>query len=634
MDSIVVGTAGHVDHGKTVLVKRLTGVETDRLKEEKERGISIELGFAPLKLSSGRQLGLVDVPGHERFIRHMLAGVAGIDLVMLVIAADEGVMPQTREHLDIIDLLQVKKGIIVITKSDLVDKDWLELVMEEVREAVQGSVLADAPLVTVSSVTGEGIPALLEVLDQVAAETPLRTGGGKVRLPVDRVFTITGFGTVVTGTLWSGKINTGDNLQLLPEDINVRVRNLQVHSNQVNAATAGERVAVNLAGIETENIQRGSVLMTPGYLTPSQKLDLHLHLLPSAGKPLKHHSRVRFHLGTSETFGRIVLLDREELAPGETSFAQIMMEAPVVAARQDHYVIRSYSPTHTIGGGVVVDPLPPKHKRYQPHEIEALETRLHGSPEELVLQLLEGKQIISDKSDLAKQTGLGQPELEEALKSLLGEKQIIAFSYDNDTYLLSTSNYKYFLEQVLDVVGGYHSQYPLRPGMPKEELRSRKFPAFNGKLFNGLLQAWELDGKIITQGTYVAVPGFESQPEEKLRYQLEEAENMFKNTGFQPPAWSEIKEKYHWTEEVAEELQRYLLRREVLVKVGDDLLFHSEAVEKAKAIITNHLSSTANIQLGEVRDLLNSSRKYILPLLEYFDQIKFTKRVGDKRILF
>ncbi|MHB1126793.1 MAG: selenocysteine-specific translation elongation factor [Bacillota bacterium] len=633
MDSIVVGTAGHVDHGKTVLVKKLTGIDTDRLKEEKDRGISIELGFAPLKLASGRQLGLVDVPGHERFIRHMLAGVAGIDLVMLVIAADEGVMPQTREHLDIIDLLQVKKGIIVITKSDLVDEDWLELVSEEVREAVQGTVLAEAPLVAVSSITGEGIPNLLEALDTVAAETPLRAGGGKVRLPVDRVFTITGFGTVVTGTLWSGKINTGDNLQLLPENINVRVRNLQVHSLQVGETTAGQRVAVNLAGIETENIERGSVLLTPGYLTPSQRLDLYLNLLPSA-KPLKHHARVRFHLGTSEAFGRLVLLDREELAPGEACFAQILTEVPVVAARQDHYVIRSYSPAHTIGGGLVVDPTPPKHKRFQLQEIKALETRLQGSPEDLLLQTLLRKQGIISKTDLTRQMGLGEQEMDEAQRFLLGEQQIVAFSYEGDEYLLSTSQNDQFLEQVTELLGAYHRQHHLRPGMPKEELRSRKFPSLTGKNFNGLIQFWELAGKVTIQGNYMAVPGFIPQPEEKLRSQMEETERIFKEAGFQPPAWSEIKEKFQWPEEVAEELQRYLMRREVLVRVAEDLLFHCEAVEKAKAIIASHLASAGSIQLGEVRDLLNSSRKYILPLLEHFDQVKFTKRVGDKRILF
>jgi selenocysteine-specific elongation factor len=350
MQRIIIGTAGHVDHGKTVLTKRLTGVDTDRLKEEKKRGISIELGFAPLTLPSGIKVGLVDVPGHERFIKNMLAGIAGIDLVLLVIAADEGVMPQTREHLDIINLLEVKKGIVVVTKTDLVDAEWLELVKGEIEEVLKGTVLEHAPVVPVSALTGQGIPQLLEVIDRMALETPPKLITGKMRIPIDRVFTITGFGTVITGTLWSGRLKAGETVEILPRELTARVRNIQVHGEKVSEATAGQRVAVNLAGVETEEVFRGDVLAEPGLLTASHRIDVKLTLLKHINIALEQRVRVRIHHGTREVLGRVNLLDREELLPGENCFCQLVLETPLMALRGDHFVIRSYSPMLTKSG--------------------------------------------------------------------------------------------------------------------------------------------------------------------------------------------------------------------------------------------------------------------------------------------
>ncbi|MDD4170142.1 MAG: selenocysteine-specific translation elongation factor, partial [Desulfotomaculaceae bacterium] len=414
MKHLIIGTAGHVDHGKTALVKAMTGVDTDRLKEEKERGISIELGFTSLELPSGRKAGIVDVPGHERFIKHMLAGAGGFDLVLLVIAADEGVMPQTREHLDIIQLLQVKKGVVVLTKADLVDEEWLELVTEEVREFLQDTVLEKAPLVTVSAVTGQGIAALLELLDHVAEETESKTAAGTPRLPVDRVFSVTGFGTVVTGTLVAGQLRVGDMVKVQPAGLTARVRSLQVHGKKVEVAGAGQRVAANLAGLEVEQVSRGSVVAGTDSLVPSHRLDVHLLLLDSADRPLKNRERVRFHIGSGETLGRVVLLDREELAPGATAYAQVELEEMVAAVKGDRFVIRSYSPLWTIGGGTVIDAAPGrKHKRFRSEVLGALATRERGTPEEILEHYLRDNATLPEIADVAAGTGLQVSEVKE-----------------------------------------------------------------------------------------------------------------------------------------------------------------------------------------------------------------------------
>ncbi len=372
MKRFIIGTAGHIDHGKTTLVKALTGVDTDRLKEEKQRGISIDLGFAPFKLPGGQKAAIVDVPGHERFIRHMLAGAFGIDMVLLTIAADEGVMPQTREHMDIIELLGVDKGLVVITKKDLVDEEWMLLMEEEISEYLKGTILDGAPLMAVSAVTGEGIPDLLAAIENIAQQVQERSAEGYARLPIDRVFTIAGFGTVVTGTLWSGKINSGDTLELMPGGLQVKVRNLHVHNDKVNTAYAGQRVAVNLQGIELAEVRRGDLLATPGVLAPSYRIDARLRLLKSSKRSLSNWNRIRFHLGTDETMGRVVLLDRDQLNAGEEALVQLVMEKPVVAYQGDRFVIRYYSPVTTIGGGVVIDPRAPKQKRFREDVLEEL----------------------------------------------------------------------------------------------------------------------------------------------------------------------------------------------------------------------------------------------------------------------
>jgi selenocysteine-specific elongation factor len=422
---LVIGTAGHIDHGKTTLVKAITGIETDRLKEEKQRGISIELGFAPFTLPSGQKAAIVDMPGHERFIRHMVAGAFGIDMVLLTIAADEGIMPQTREHMDIIELLNVRKGIVVITKTDLVDEEWLMLMEDEIRQYIDKSILKGAPLIPVSAVSGQGLDELMAAIEAMAAEVQEKPVFGYARLPIDRVFTMPGFGTVVTGTLWSGQIQQGDTLELMPVQRPVRVRTLQVHNEKVATAYAGQRVAVNLQGIDVAEIRRGYLLASPGYLTPSYRVDVRLRLLPSSPRNLKNWNRVRFHLGTDEALGRIVLLDRDEQQPGEEAYAQIVLEKPIVAYKGDPFVIRYYSPVTTIGGGTIIDANAPKQKRFKEEVLEQLATKEEGSLYELLLQEMHSQpEHPLTLAELTKKIGAKEEDIKNEIIQLLDDEQI------------------------------------------------------------------------------------------------------------------------------------------------------------------------------------------------------------------
>lgn len=633
MKHLIIGTAGHVDHGKTALVKAMTGVDTDRLKEEKERGISIELGFTSLTLPSGRKAGIVDVPGHERFIKHMLAGAGGFDLVLLVIAADEGVMPQTREHLDIIQLLQVKKGVVVLTKADLVDEEWLELVTEEVRDFLKDTVLEKSPLITVSTVTGQGINTLLELLDRVAEETEAKTDAGPPRLPVDRVFSITGFGTVVTGTLVAGQLRIGDVIKVQPAGLTARVRSLQVHGEKVDVAGAGQRVAANLAGLEVEQISRGSVVAGIDNIVPSNRLDVRLLLLKSAGRPLKNRSRVRFYIGAGEALGRVVLLDREELEPGAMAYAQIELEEMVAAVKEDRFVLRSYSPMQTIGGGTVIDATPGRrHKRFRSEVLDALATREKGTPDEIFEHYLSGNSLLPEMTDVAAGTGLQLPEVKELALKLAQEDRVKIISGDGKAYLVSSDVYWRWsgeLEQMLD---SYHREYPLREGYPKVELRSRKFSSLNNKVFQFLLNSLEKDGKIRCTAQAVGLPAFTSGTAPGHAELIKKILSEMSGNGFQPPAWPELITAHGMDEDTGLELLQYLLRAGELVKVGENLYFPRETLRAAREHVAEYLREKGEISVGELRDLLQTSRKYALPLLEYFDKERLTRRVGDKRL--
>lgn len=635
MQRIIIGTAGHVDHGKTVLTKRLTGVDTDRLKEEKERGISIELGFAPLTLPSGTKVGLVDVPGHERFIKNMLAGIAGIDLVLLVIAADEGVMPQTREHLDIINLLEVKKGIVVVTKADLVDEEWLELVQSEIGEVLAETVLEEAPIVPVSSFTGKGIPQLMEIIDNMAQETPPKAVTGKMRIPVDRVFTITGFGTVITGTLWSGRLKVGDTVEILPQELNARVRNVQVHGTKVTEATAGQRVAVNLAGVEIEEISRGDVLAEPGLLEPTYRIDVKFSLLKHPEFAIEQRTRVRVHHGTREVLGRVNLLDREELLPGENCFCQIVLETPLMALRGDHYVVRSYSPMITIGGGIIVEPLPMRHKRYKDEIMKNLEVKFQGDPKDLVIQTISEDQVgLVTIKEIAARTGLEETSIKEQLNILDQSGEVVSVSGEGSTYYFLKEQESHWLEKIDKRLADYHEKYPLRLGMPKEELRSRDFSYITGKIFNLIVEYWIDRDEIKGQNQNLAIRDFKVQITPQIEKAISLIEEGLLEEPFSPPGWEELAERAGLSGEIKNEMFAWLLNNQRIIKISDEVILHSKAFSDAKEMIGSYIKGHGSIQLAQTRDLLKTSRKYALPLLEYLDQVKFTRRKGDLRILF
>lgn len=631
MKHLIIGTAGHVDHGKTTLVKALTGIDTDRLREEKERGISIELGFAYIQLPGGKRAGLVDVPGHERFIKNMLAGVGGIDMVLLVIAADEGIMPQTREHLDIVQLLQVERGVVALTKVDMVDGEWIEMVREEVKEYLKNTFLADAPLVEVSAVTGRGLEELKNVLAGVAGEVTERITSGPTRMPVDRVFSITGFGTVVTGTLVAGSFGVGDNVEVMPQGLAARIRSVQVHGEKVERAMAGQRSAVNLTGLEVEQVPRGSVLATPGSLTPSYRMDVKLSLLDSA-RALKNRARVRVYLGTAEILGRVILLDREELEPGGAAYAQLELEEVAVAAKGDRFVIRSYSPMRTIGGGKVIDPAAKKHKRMRKELIEALITRERGTPRELVEQYLENRRALLVPEEISGGVRLEVNEIIPALDELVKCGLVARLPFEGVVYYSAAEVYRRWSREVIELTGSYHKQYPLREGFPKEELRSKKFAGVGQKQFQALLLGMEREGLIKTGANSVALAGFEPNPGQALSKVIGALDNLYLKQGFQPPAWSEAVKKQGLPQAQAMEILHYLLRRGKLIKVADDIYFHPEVLAGAREKTLAFLREKGQISVGEARDLLGTSRKYALPLLEYFDREKLTRRVGDVRM--
>ncbi len=616
-----------------MLIKALTGVDTDRLKEERERGISIELGFAYLKLTNGQTVGIIDVPGHERFIKNMLAGVGGIDIVLLVIAADEGVMPQTREHLDIIQLLKVDRGVVVITKKDLVDEEWLEMVIEDICDFVKGTALENAPLVSVSAIKGDGLDELLQVINQltVEAEQQAKKYHGPPRLPVDRVFTITGFGTVATGTLLSGQINTGDSLQIYPAGGVYRVRNIQVHGHKVPIAEAGQRVAINLSGLETAVLERGRVLAAPGSLQPTHRLDVKLQYLASAPKPLKNRARVRVYLGSAELLGRVILLDREELEPGTEAFIQLQMEEPVASARGDHMVLRSYSPMRTIGGGVVVDPTAIKHKRYREELIKALNTAEKGTPGELLEQYLAANARLCTKDDLVAGTGLTAETVMDALSDLLEQGEAVELAYEGEKTYLSVQVLVKWEDKLKQALAEYHKKFPLREGYPKEELRSRLFPALSNKHFQMMLLGLEQTGCLDLQANSVATGGFTPKPSSAQSTAIKQLEELFLANPYQPPGWIEAVQEVGLTKD-EQEVLNYLLNRGTLVKVADGMFFHQRALVEILALVKKHLAEKGELMLGELRDLLQTSRKYALPLLEHMDKEKITRRVGDKRV--
>ncbi|MBW1783968.1 MAG: selenocysteine-specific translation elongation factor [Deltaproteobacteria bacterium] len=631
MKQIILGTAGHIDHGKTSLIKALTGIDTDRLKEEKARGITIELGFAHLKLPGGKRLGIVDVPGHEKFVKNMVAGATGIDLVALVIAADEGVMPQTREHLEICQLLKVKHGLVVLTKIDMVETDWLELVREDVSEYLSESFLADAPIVEVSSTTGEGLEELIQTLDQLVEQIPERDTGHLFRLPIDRVFTMKGFGTVITGTSVSGKISTGDEVTLYPQGISSKVRGLHIHNKEVTEAGAGLRTAINLQGIEKMMLNRGNIVATKDSLRPTYMVDVVLDLLPSAPRKLKNRAKVRFHAGTAEIISTLILLDRDELKPGDTCFAQIRLDAPTAVLKGDRYVLRSYSPVQTIGGGEILNPLPNKKKRFSKGVLSELKT-LHtgGVKESVELFVALGRFQGVEESGLSFLANLSGKKLAEPLKALKAQKRIIQFDKERDL-LIHADFLQKARDEVMETIDAYHKSFPLKTGLLKEELRSRTTGAKNPKLFNYLIRQLSQEGEIVQEKEVVRLKTHKvtlAQDQKKTRQKLEA---IYAKSGLQPPYFKELKEEFPGN--TAKEVLDVMVKEGRLLKVKEDLYFDRNAVDALEEKLIAFLKNHGEITTPQFKEMTGTSRKYTIPLIEYFDLSQITVRVGDSRVL-
>jgi selenocysteine-specific elongation factor len=633
MKQIVLGTAGHIDHGKTALIKALTGVDTDRLKEEKERGITIELGFASLVLPSGLRMGIVDVPGHEKFVKHMVAGAWGIDLVALVVAADEGIMPQTREHLDICGLLEVKKGLVVVSKIDLADLELVQLVGEEVRELVKGTFLEGSPIVTVSSLTGEGIPELLTILDRLANEVQGRTSEGLFRLPIDRVFVMKGFGTVVTGTLVSGSLSVGDTVQILPSLREGKVRGIQVHNQIVEVTSAGQRTAVNLQGIERSLINRGDVLIHPQTITPTYMVDAYLEHLSTSPRPLRNRIKQRFHIGTSSTLATIVLLDREELAPGENGFAQLRFERPVVAFSQDRFVIRGSSAIQTLGGGVVIDSHPAKHKRLARNVLSGLMILRDRGEEEVVTHHLESSGVKGmTLRQLRERVNIPPGRLSKLLGELMARRKIVAIDGKEGRFVHSLG-YEQLRGKTLSYILEFHEKYPLKLGPSKEEVKSKLPKTVEAKLFHRMLRDLVDSKEVFIEKDKLRLSTHRVSLRDDQKRLKNRVEGLFAKGGLQSPSLKELTSKLSTDESEVRNVIYLLMEERTVIKAKEDMYFHREAVEKLKGELIRFLRAHDEITTAQFKEMTKVSRKYAIPLIEYFDNSKVTIRVGEKRLL-
>jgi len=633
MKHIILGTAGHVDHGKTSLIKALTGTDTDRLKEEKERGITIELGFASLSLPGGLQLGIVDVPGHERFIKNMVSGASGIDLVMLVIAADEGVMPQTREHLQICSLLGIRKGLVVISKIDMVDGDWLDLVTEDVGNFLVGSFLEGVPIVPVSAVKGDGLGDLIQTLDKISLEIGEETDPGVFRLPVDRVFTMKGFGTVITGTLMSGAIDLGETVEILPSGVSSKIRGIQVHNESVEHAEAGQRTAINFQGLEREAINRGDVVVRPGTLTPSKSLDVCFEYLSGFERKLKNRAQVRFHYGTNEIMARLIPMDREEVKSGENIFAQLILEEPATTMAGDRFVIRSYSPVTTIGGGVIVDPHPPKHKRFKADVLEEFATLLEGDETSRVAVIMNRTGLSGITfHELIVRTGMTRNQLRKILDRMFSDKQAILMDKEEIRAVFSAP-YGVLLDRFLEELGQYHRKNPLREGLPREELKMSLALGGNQKIFAMALRDLEKQGKIVVDRENVRLTTHRVDLGTGREEMRNDIEALYLQSGLTPPTVKEVLDKYPGEKAKLDEVLSVLLREGTLIRVAEDLHFHKGAIARLREDYKKLLIADGQANPASFKVLTGLSRKFIIPLMEYFDMNKLTIRSGDVRIL-
>jgi len=635
MNNIIIGTAGHVDHGKTCLIRALTGIDTDRLKEEKKRGITIELGFADMKAPDGTDIGIIDVPGHEKFIRNMLAGIGGIDLVLLVIAADEGVMPQTLEHLDILRLLNIRRGIIVVTKSDTVEEEWMELVHADIRESVRGSFLEKAQMIDVSSTTGYQIDLLRETIFEMVKEPAKRNNDPSLlRMPIDRVFTIGGFGTVVTGTLLEGTIKVGQSVTIYPQEQPAKVRNLQVHGVMVDLATAGQRTAVNLTNIKKDDLNRGHVLAAENSLKTSRMLDVRLQLLESAKRKLENGSRLHLHFGSDEVLCKAVLLDRNELTGGESCYAQLRTEVPIALKQGVFFVVRYYSPVETIGGGSVLDADPRKHKRNDVSVLQALEIKEKGEDSDLLeLMIKEQSRVFSDVAALAKQAGMTLEEVLAHCRSGVDRGTLVPLTekvYVHNDFIAEAA------QKAEKILRAHHQKEPLSIGILKEEFRNklgqslrvndqRHLEKVIGILAERKVLKWE--------PTTVALSGFQVEYTEKQTAKMEELKQSFRAWAHEPPEIDGIAKESSSRQE-CRQLLAAMESEGTLVRLTPAAYIDARILDGIVEGIKLHIETRGSITLAELRDTLRTSRKYAMQILEYCDAKKITRMEGDRRVFY
>lgn len=638
MREIILGTAGHVDHGKTSLIKALTGIDTDRLKEEKQRGITIELGFAYLDLPCGHRIGIVDVPGHEKFVRNMVAGAAGMDLVLFIIAADEGIMQQTREHFEICQLLGIKDGIIVLTKTDMVEKDWLEMVEEDVRDFFAGSFLENAPIIKASSITGLGIDEIKNVLDQKISALTFHEEFGPFRLAVDRIFSMKGFGTVITGSSLSGRISVGDDIEFYPAKNKAKIRGIQVHGQEVSVVEAGHRTAINLQGIEKVEINRGDIAATPDSLVNSTLLDADFHYLASNQKNLKNRTQVRVHVGTREITGRIVMLENDEVEPGNTIIIQLLLQDPVALWPGDRYVLRSYSPVRTIGGGTILNNAPLKRKRTSAADRQKnrkiFSIYHEGSVEEKMLLFLEEAGLHGLTQDqLATRLGLFGNKLKKQLQRPISAGDILIVDSERQR-MIAASVLKKLTDSILQTLDRYHSEFPLKSGLMKEELRSTLKPPVDPKVFQYAIGSLVKQNNIVQDQAVVRLADFEvvlQVDEEDLKRKIID---MYQQDALKPPNFKDVLSAMEsYPQSQVRQVFDLLLRENKLLKISESLYFLTDEVNSLAGRLSEYIQSHGDIDAQGFKDLTGLTRKFSIPLLEYFDRIKLTIRIGDKRVL-
>ena len=630
MKEIILGTAGHIDHGKTSLIKALTGINTDRLKEEQVRGITIELGFASTILKNGQKIGIVDVPGHEKFIKNMLAGASGIDILAMVVTADEGIMPQTKEHLQIASLLGIKKGLIVITKTDLVEQEWLNLVCEEIKDFFKNSFLENAPIVFFSSKTKKGKEDFFLKLTNIAEEIPKKSKDGIFRLPIDRVFTMKGFGTVVTGTIISGSVKKGENLVISGDKQKIKVRGIQVHNVQKEEAFSGMRCAINLQNIEKEKINRGSVLSKPLILKKSKLIDTQFQYLNSNKKPLKNYSKLRFHIGTKESNAKIIFYNQKEITPGTTVFAQFVFDESFSSIRDDKFVIRTYSPTNTIGGGRILNPLAKKHKNKETIE-EDFEMLANSQNNKIINALIKSKGLTPlTFNSLKIMSNLTNKKLENALIYLKSKNLILEIDKELYVYM---ENFNQLIEKAYDILCEYHKTNPLKNGMPKEEIKS-KLPKFiELKFFNKIISFLQKKRGIVVDKNLLKTKNHKvkfKKADENLKKEILDIYNKEK---FQPPSLKFLCEKLSVDKKTIKKVLSVCITNNEVIKINEELFFTIKAINEIKMRLVDFLKKNAEISPKEFKEIIKISRKYCIPLLEFFDKKNITIRVENIRRL-